>query len=59
MNKFESKTGFIKRISTEEIFKNNCLYLGIYDTADDYQDCSEEEYNDYIKLLEKQEELVD
>ncbi len=47
MTIYESKTGYIKRISTGEIYQSYKLYLGKFDSIDDYTDSTEEEYNKY------------
>lgn len=47
MKTYNSKTGFIKRISTGECYESKILYLGIYDSEENYSDITEDEYLNY------------
>ena len=49
--KLTSSTGYIKDIK-ENIIYSNELYLGIYDTKDNYIESSKEDYEEYLKSLE-------
>ena len=49
--KLTSSTGYIKDIK-ENIIYTNELYLGIYDTKDNYIESSKEDYGEYLKSLE-------
>lgn len=55
MNTYTSKTGYVKNLTTNELFKAEVMYLGIYDKAENYEDVSEEEYEAYIKEQEEDE----
>lgn len=52
MTTYESKTGYVKRISTGEIFKTDKIYLGIYDSIDDYKDTTKTKYDAYVEEME-------
>ena len=53
--KLTSSTGFIKDIKENIIYPNE-LYLGIYDTKDNYIESSKEEYEEYLKSLDVEQE---
>lgn len=53
MRIFKSKTGYIKSLADNIIYKNDAIYLGIYDTEDNYTEATKEEYEEYIKSEEE------
>lgn len=53
MRKFKSKTGYIKSLIDNIIYANDTIYLGIYDTEDNYTEATKEEYELYIKSEEE------
>ena len=42
------ENGYYKRVSTGECFQGNKLYLGRYDSENDYEEITKEEYDEYI-----------
>lgn len=54
MKTYVSKTGYVRRKNTEEVYEANMLYLGIYDNEDNYEDISKEEYGEIIKTQEEE-----
>lgn len=48
MKTFESKTGYIRNRSSKVVYKTHVIYLGIYDTADNYEDATEADYDSYM-----------
>lgn len=56
MEVYKSKTGFVKCKVDNVIYKSENIYLGIYDKLENYEDCSEEDYNEFIKSQEKANE---
>lgn len=53
---YTSKTGYIKRIATGEIYVAEVLYLGKFDKEENYADSTKEEYEAYIEELAKEVE---
>ncbi len=53
---FTSTTGYAKNVATGEVFPAERIYLGIFDSPDNYEEATEEEYNEYIKAQERPEE---
>lgn len=54
MKTYVSKTGYVRRKNTEEVYEANTLYLGIYDSEDNYEDVSKEEYDEIVKTQEEE-----
>ena len=53
MRVFKSKTGYIKSLIDNIIYENDTIYLGIYDTEDNYTEATKKEYEAYIKSEEE------
>lgn len=53
MRTFKSKTGYIKSLIDGVIYENDIIYLGIYDTEENYTEATKEEYELYIKSEEE------
>lgn len=51
---YTSKTGYIKRIATGEIYVADIIYLGKLDNVSNYADSTKEEYEAYIEELAKE-----
>ena len=49
---FESTTGYIRNKITKEVYIAHTIYLGIHDTADNYEEATEADYDAY-KAAEK------
>lgn len=47
-----SATGYIKSKETDVIFANS-IFLGIYDTQDNYEEVTKADYEEYQKSLEE------
>ena len=45
---FESDTGYIKNKASKVIYAAHVIYLGIYDTADNYEEATEADYDAYM-----------
>lgn len=54
-SKLTSSTGYLKNIKENIIYPNE-IYLGIYDTKDNYVESTKEEYEEYLKSLEIEQE---
>jgi hypothetical protein len=54
MKVYYSKTGFIKCIISNVVYKTTEIYLGIHDSLDNYVDVSEQEYLQYLKSIEEE-----
>ena len=54
MNTYTSKTGYVKRIATGEIYEGATIFLGKFDDASNYQDATKEEYEAYVKAQEEE-----
>ena len=52
MKTYESKTGYIKRISTGECFETYLIYMSKWDDESTYSDIAKEEYEAYVKERE-------
>ena len=50
-----SSTGYIKSKLTQDIY-DHPIYLGIVDSESNYEESTEEEYQQYIEKLDTQEE---
>ena len=48
------KNKHLKNVNTGDIFES-CIYLGCYDSKDNYCEVSEEEYQEYLKEVEYEE----
>lgn len=49
---FESTTGYVRNKITKEVYIAYTIYLGIHDTADNYEEATEADYDAY-KAAEK------
>ena len=56
---FESDTGYIRDKLSKEVYAANVIYLGIYDTADNYEEATEADYDAYMasEKLKMEEDL--
>lgn len=54
--KLISSTGYLKDIKENIIYPNE-IYLGIYDTKDNYVESTKEEYEEYLKNVEIEQEI--
>ncbi len=45
---FESETGYIRNKSTKAVYTAHVIYLGKYDTAENYEEATEADYDAYI-----------
>lgn len=54
--KLSSSTGYLKDIKENIIYPNE-IYLGIYDTKDNYVESTKEEYEEYLKSVEIEQEI--
>ena len=50
--KLSSSTGYLKDIKENIIYPNE-IYLGIYDTKDNYVESAKEEYEEYLNYVEE------
>ena len=50
--KLTSSTGYLKDIKENIIYPNE-IYLGIYDTKDNYVESTKEEYEEYFNYVEE------
>ena len=50
--KLSSSTGYLKDIKENIIYPNE-IYLGIYDTKDNYVESTKEEYEEYLNYVEE------
>ena len=50
--KLTSSTGYLKDIKENIIYPNE-IYLGIYDTKDNYVESTKEEYEEYLNYVEE------
>ena len=50
--KLTSSTGYLKDTKENIIYPNE-IYLGIYDTKDNYVESTKEEYEEYLKYVEE------
>ena len=44
---FESDTGYIRNKASKVVYAAHVIYLGIYDTADNYEEATEADYDAY------------
>ena len=58
---FESETGYIRNKATKVVYVAHVIYLGIYDTADNYEDATKADYDAYMasEKLKMEEDLKD
>lgn len=56
---FESNTGYIRNKASKVVYAANVIYLGIYDTADNYEEATEADYDAYMasETLKMEEDL--
>ena len=45
---FESDTGYIRNKASKVVYAAHVIYLGIYDTADNYEEATEADYDAYM-----------
>ena len=59
MRTFESNTGYIRDKASKVVYKAHLIYLGIYDTADNYEEATEADYDVYMasEKLKMEEDL--
>lgn len=48
MRTFESNTGYIRNKASKVVYAAPVIYLGIYDTADNYEEATEADYDAYM-----------
>lgn len=48
MRTFESDTGYIRNKASKVVYAAHVIYLGIYDTADNYEEATEADYDAYM-----------
>lgn len=48
---FESDTGYIRNKASKVVYAAHVIYLGIYDTADNYEEATEADYDAYMESL--------
>ena len=53
---FESTTGYVRNKITKEVYIAHTIYLGIYDTADNYEEATEADYDVYEAAEKKRME---
>ena len=53
---FESTTGYIRNKTTKAVYIAHTIYLGIYDTADNYEEATEADYDAYEAAEKKRME---
>ena len=46
---FESDTGYIRNKASKVVYAAHVIYLGIYDTADNYEVATEADYDAYME----------
>ena len=56
MKVYYSKTGYVKNIAENVIYQTTTIYLGIYDSLDNYVDVTKNEYLEYLKNQEEVEQ---
>ena len=56
---FESDTGYIRNKASKVVYAAHVIYLGIYDTADNYEVATKADYDAYIESekLKAEEDL--
>ena len=50
---YESKTGYVRRVTDKKCYEAKTIYLGKFDKAENYEDISEAVYNKYLKAEEE------
>ena len=45
---FESDTGYIRNKVSKVVYEAHVIYLGIYDSADNYEEATEADYDAYM-----------
>ena len=45
---FESDTGYIRNKVSKVVYEAHVIYLGIYDSADNYEEATEADYDAYV-----------
>ena len=53
---FKSETGYIRNKATKEVYMAHTIYLGIHDTADNYEEATEADYDAYEAAEKKRME---
>ena len=53
---FESTTGYVRNKTTKVVYIAHIIYLGIYDTADNYEEATEADYDAYEAAEKKRME---
>ena len=48
---FESDTGYIRNKASKVVYAAHVIYLGIYDTADNYEVATKADYDAYMESL--------
>ena len=58
---FESDTGYVRDKVSKAVYAAHVIYLGIYDTADNYEDATKADYDAYMasEKLKMEEDLKD
>ena len=56
MKTYESKTGYVRNKLTKGCYEAKTIYLGIYDSADNYEDISASVYGAFLKSGQKKME---
>ena len=51
---FKSETGYIRNKITKVVYIAHTIYLGIYDTADNYEEATEADYDAYKAKMEEE-----
>ena len=59
MRTFESDTGYIRNKASKVVYAAHVIYLGIYDSADNYEEATEADYDAYMasEKLKMEEDL--
>ena len=59
MKIFESKTGYIRNKTSKVVYSAHVIYLGIYDTAVNYEEATEADYDAYMasERFKREEDL--
>ena len=52
-----AKNKHLKNVNTGDCFES-CIYLGCYDSKDNYVEVSEEEYQEYLKEVDVNEQIT-
>ena len=56
---FESDSGYVRNKASKVVYAAHVIYLGIYDTADNYEEATEDDYDAYMasEKLKMEEDL--